>query len=237
MNVKNIIGTVAITTAGIGALYTASNIKTGDNAEEVQVKNTSTPYDPIKSPITAGTLFTLGLFGKRKDENDILKNDITKALTQVLKEERQNRSTQENLRRKEEEKLKSDTEKAQNAGMSLEKYRSLFKPISKSDYKTIHSFYDGNNAYFNTAKEWLFAWDENYEPDIQSIKEGLEIMDSCFKQYEKENIKIFEEKDKLRCKQLMEEISAAIEKGKEIEDSKIDELVLIYDRKRLYPYI
>ena len=54
---------------------------------------------------------------------------------------------------------------------------------------------------------------------------------------EKENIKIFEEEDKARCKKLMAEVNEAIEKGEEIEDDKLNELVFIYDKKRLYPYI
>ena len=32
-------------------------------------------------------------------------------------------------------------------------------------------------------------------------------------------------------------INEAIEKGEEIEDDKLNELVFIYDKKRLYPYI
>ena len=62
-------------------------------------------------------------------------------------------------------------------------------------------------------------------------------MNNCFEQYEKENIKIFEENDKARCKKLMAEVNEAIEKGEEIEDDKLNELVVIYDKKPLYPYI
>ena len=35
----------------------------------------------------------------------------------------------------------------------------------------------------------------------------------------------------------MAEVNEAIEKGEEIEDDKLNELVFIYDKKRLYPYI
>ena len=79
--------------------------------------------------------------------------------------------------------------------------------------------------------------DENFNTDIESVKNGLGVMNNCFELYEKENIKIFEEEDKARCKQLMAEVNEAIEKGEEIEDDKLNELVFIYDKKRLYPYI
>lgn len=160
-------------------------------------------------PVTAATLYTLGLFGrKKKNEDDVL----------LSKEEQ-------------------ETKAAAEAGMSVEKYRSLFEATPKSDYMVISGFDSHKPHYYNTAREWLFAWDENFNTDIESVKNGLGVMNNCFELYEKENIKIFEEEDKARCKQLMAEVNEAIEKGEEIEDDKLNELVFIYDKKRLYPYI
>lgn len=134
-------------------------------------------------------------------------------------------------------KEEQEAKAAAEAGMSIEKYRSLFEATPKSDYMVISGFESHKPRYYNTAREWLFAWDENFHTDIKSVKNGLGVMDKCFEQYEKENIKIFEEEDKARCKKLMAEVNEAIEKGEEIEDDKLNELVFIYDKKRLYPYI
>ena len=192
MNINKLTRNAVFATVAAGGLYAASAIKT-----------------PVQMPVTAGTLFTLGLFGrKKKNEDDVLLS-------------------------KEEQEAKAAAE----AGMSVEKYRSLFEATPKSDYMVISGFESHKPHYYNTAREWLFAWDENFNTDIKSVKNGLGVMNNCFEQYEKENIKIFEEEDKARCKKLMAEVNEAIEKGEEIEDDKLNELVFIYDKKRLYPYI
>ena len=100
---------------------------------------------------------------------------------------------------------------------------------------TLHSFSDGYR-YFNTAREWLAQFNSS-GLNIRSVKTGFKIMNACFKQYEKENIKIFEEEDKVKCKQLMAEVSESIDKGEEPDYNKLSEIIVIYDRKRLYPYI
>lgn len=208
MNINKLTRNAVFATVAAGGLYAASAIKIPKNDVSADIKKTEAPANPVQMPVTAGTLFTLGLFGrKKKNEDDVLLS-------------------------KEEQEAKAAAE----AGMSVEKYRSLFEPTSKCDFMKIHSFSDGYR-YFNTAREWLFQHDEKYEPNINSIQSGFKIMDKCFEQYEKENIKIFEEEDKARCKKLMAEVNEAIEKGEEIEDDKLNELVFIYDKKRLYPYI
>lgn len=120
--------------------------------------------------------------------------------------------------------------------MSVEKYRSLFEPTSKCNFIELHSFSDGYK-YFNIARKWLLESDGNGNLNTKSVKKGFEIMNGCFEQYEKENIKIFEEEDKARCKQLMTEVSESIDKGEEPDYDKLGEIITIYDRKRLYPYI
>lgn len=49
--------------------------------------------------------------------------------------------------------------------------------------------------------------------------------------------KVFEEEDKALCKQLMAEVMEFIEKGERIPPEKLSEIITIYDKKRLYPYI
>lgn len=209
MNINKLTRNAVFATVAAGGLYAASAIKTPKNDVSADIKKTEAPANPVQMPVTAGTLFTLGLFGsKKKNEADVLLS-------------------------KEEQEAKAAAE----AGMSIEKYRSLFEATPKSDYMVISGFESHEPYYYNTAREWLFAWDENFNTDIKSVKNGLGVMNNCFEQYEKENIKIFEEEDKARCKKLMAEVNEAIEKGEEIEDDKLNELVFIYDKKRLYPYI
>lgn len=209
MNINKLTRNAVFATVAAGGLYAASAIKTPKNDFLSDVKKTELPANPVQTPVTAGTLFTLGLLGRKKKNEDE---------TPLSKEQQ-------------------EANAAAEAGMSVEKYRSLFEATPKSDYMVICGFESHKPRYYNTAREWLFAWDENFHTDIKSVKNGLGVMDKCFEQYEKENIKIFEEEDKARCKQLMAEVNEAIEKGEEIKDETIDELVFIYDRKRLYPYI
>lgn len=198
---KTLIAAAAISTGA----YCASKIVSEPEEKVEIVSNKAT--DPLNTPVTAGTLFTLGLFGKKKNEEED---------EQALKE-------------------KQEAEAAAKAGMPVEKYRSLFQPTSKCDFMTLHSFSDGYR-YFNTAREWLAQFNSN-GLNIRSVKTGFKIMNACFEQYEKENIKIFEEEDKAKCKQLMAEVSESIDKGEEPDYDKLSEIIVIYDRKRLYPYI
>ena len=50
-------------------------------------------------------------------------------------------------------------------------------------------------------------------------------------------IKVFEEEDQARCKQLMAEVMEFIEKGERIPPEKLSKIITIYNKKRLYPYI
>ena len=209
MNIKQIsivpqtlIAAAAIST---GAYYASKAIS---EPEEKVESVTNKVTNPINTPLTAGTLFTLGLFGRKKDKEED---------EQALKE-------------------RLEAEAAAKAGMSVEKYRSLFEPTSKCNFIELHSFSDGYK-YFNTARKWLLESDGNGNLNTKSVKKGFEIMNGCFEQYEKENIKIFEEEDKARCKQLMTEVSESIDKGEEPDYDKLGEIITIYDRKRLYPYI
>lgn len=210
MNIKQIsivpqtlIAAAAIST---GAYYASKAIS---EPEEKVESVTNKVTNPINTPLTAGTLFTLGLFGRKKDKEE----DDEQALKEKL-----------------------EAEAAAKAGMSVEKYRSLFEPTSKCNFIELHSFSDGYK-YFNTARKWLLESDGNGNLNTKSVKKGFEIMNGCFEQYEKENIKIFEEEDKARCKQLMTEVSESIDKGEEPDYDKLGEIITIYDRKRLYPYI
>ena len=209
MNIKQIsivpqtlIAAAAIST---GAYYASKAIS---EPEEKVESVTNKVTNPINTPLTAGTLFTLGLFGRKKDKEED---------EQALKE-------------------RLEAEAAAKAGMSVEKYRSLFEPTSKCNFIELHSFSAGYK-YFNTARKWLLESDGNGNLNTKSVKKGFEIMNGCFEQYEKENIKIFEEEDKARCKQLMTEVSESIDKGEEPDYDKLGEIITIYDRKRLYPYI
>ena len=207
MNINKLTRNAVFATVAAGGLYAASAIKTPKNDVSADIKKTEAPANPVQMPVIAGTLFTLGLFGsKKKNEADVLLS-------------------------KEEQEAKAAAE----AGMSVEKYRSLFEPTSKCDFMTQYSFSDGYR-YFNTAREWLLAFNSN-GLNINSVKTGFKIIDRCFEQYEKENIKIFEEEDKARCKQLMTEVNEAIDKGENFDYNKLAEIISIYDQKRLYPYI
>ena len=66
-------------------------------------------------------------------------------------------------------------------------------------------------------------------------------MRNCFEQYEKENIKVFEEKDKARCLELMANIEEKINNNSPITcentGNELSEIIQIYDQKRLYPFI
>lgn len=197
---------IAATAISTGAYYVS---RTVSEPEEKIESVTNKVTNPINTPITAGTLFTLGLFGRKKDKEE----DDEQALKEKL-----------------------EAEAAAKAGMSVEKYRSLFEPTSKCNFIELHSFSDGYK-YFNIARKWLLESDGNGNLNTKSVKKGFEIMNGCFEQYEKENIKIFEEEDKARCKQLMTEVSESIDKGEEPDYDKLGEIITIYDRKRLYPYI
>ena len=197
---------IAATAISTGAYYVSSTVS---EPEEKVESVTNKVTNPINTLITAGTLFTLGLFGRKKDKEE----DDEQALKEKL-----------------------EAEAAAKAGMSVEKYRSLFEPTSKCNFIELHSFSDGYK-YFNIARKWLLKSDGNGNLNTKSVKKGFEIMNGCFEQYEKENIKIFEEEDKARCKQLMTEVSESIDKGEEPDYDKLGEIITIYDRKRLYPYI
>lgn len=208
MNINKLTRNAVFATVAAGGLYAASAIKTQRNDVSTDITKTEIPAGPVQMPVTAGTLFTLGLLGSKK------KNEADVPLS------------------KEEQEAKAAAE----AGMSVEKYRSLFEPTSKCTFMTIYNDFNASGNYFNTARKWLLAFNSN-GLNINSVKTGFKIMDSCFEQYEKENIKIFEKEDKERCKQLMAEVSESIEKGEDIDTDKLGELIFIYDKKRLYPYI
>lgn len=234
MNIKqftNIPKAVIIGAAiGTGAYCAGQVISESKKIETTTNNNTN----PMNVPATAGTLFTLGLFGRKKNEEETETQTQEQFWKDVFKSMKED---DEKPKLSEEDKLRIDSEAAAKAGMSVEKYRSLFEATPKSNDIVISGFASHKPRYYNTAREWLFAWDENFNTDVKSVQKGLNLMNSCFEQYEKENIKIFEDEDKSRCKQLMAEVNDAIEKGEDIEDDKLSELVFIYDKKRLYPYI
>ncbi len=209
MNIKQVtlIPKAAIAAAAIstGVYYTTA-LEPKEKMDMMTDNNTTIPFN---TPATAGTLFTLGLFGRKKsneeNEENAIENQEAKAATK--------------------------------AGMSPEKYRSLFEPTSKCNFMTIYGEANARGNYFNIARKWLLEFDANSNLNIKSVKKGFKIMNSCFEQYEKENIKIFEDEDKARCKQLMTEVSESIDKGEQVDYDKLSEIITIYDRKRLYPYI
>lgn len=173
MNINKLTRNAVFATVAAGGLY-ASAIKTPKNDVSADIKKTEAPANPVQMPVIAGTLFTLGLFGrKKKNEDDVLLS-------------------------KEEQEAKAAAE----AGMSVEKYRSLFEATPKSDYMVISGFDSHKPHYYNTAREWLFAWDENFHTDIKSVKNGLGVMDKCFNSMKKKISKSLKKKIKPDVKSL-----------------------------------
>ena len=77
MNINKLTRNAVFATVAAGGLYAASAIKTPKNDVSADIKKTEAPANPVQMPVIAGTLFTLGLFGrKKKNEDDVLRSFI-----------------------------------------------------------------------------------------------------------------------------------------------------------------
>ena len=229
MNINKLTRNAVFATVAAGGLYAASAIKTPKNDVSADIKKTEAPANPVQTPVIAA-FFPLGLFGRKKAKKEQEQKEFWENVLQAMKEQALKPAPTE------EEKLEADKKAAEEAGIPLEKYQSFFKETPKSKFRLLHRFGDGY-FYYNTARQWLYQLNDNYKFEPANIKEGFAIMNNCFEQYEKEGVKVFEEEDKAMCKKLMKEVEESIDKGGEIDPQKLAEIIVLYDKKRLYPYI
>lgn len=66
MNINKLTRNAVFAAVAAGGLYAASAIKTPKNDVSADIKKTEAPANPVQMPVTAATLYTLGLFGRKR---------------------------------------------------------------------------------------------------------------------------------------------------------------------------